>query len=559
MISKSSPPCAAPLVAHLPPLVRPLMETWNVLRVTEEGWEDDTRRLIGELSTATGLVAQPDVDTLLRDAAAAQQRLADLEYTRHLQTDQIDGLRHSVDELTRKLADARAGERRGLAEAFAALAQGDSRAAEDAFEDAFNQQSRAIDEARTLMAEAARNVANLALLRDVGKAATFYERALAVEPDDADTARSLGRAWMLLGDLGAADAAFARSLSASVTTKDSGGEIAAYLGRGDVLVAQGDGPEGLAAYQRVLAIAEALAARDPAKTQWQEYLSNSHDRIGDVLVAQGDAAGALTAYRRGLAIREALAARDPANTRWQEDLTSSLDHIGDVLLTQGDWTGAMATFRRALETTRMLTARDAANTYWQRDLAIRHTKIGDMLLEQGDAAGALATFRRALVTAEMLTAVDPANAQWQWDLSVSHNKIGHVLLAQGDRAGALAAFRRGLTTAEVLASRDPANTQWQRDLARCHANIGDVLLSQGDRVAAYRRGLAIAEALATRDPTNTQWQRDVIMHLVRLSDATGDNTLAGRALDVALNLQQRGVLAPGDEWMIEDLRQRSGR
>jgi hypothetical protein len=36
-----------------------------------------------------------------------------------------------------------------------------------------------------------------------------------------------------------------------------------------VLVAQGDGPGALVAYVKSLDIAEALAARDPANTQWQ--------------------------------------------------------------------------------------------------------------------------------------------------------------------------------------------------------------------------------------------------------------------------------------------------
>ena len=88
-----------------------------------------------------------------------------------------------------------------MADAFAALARGDSLAAEDAFEREFEAQSRAADEARTVMAEAARNVANLALLRDVAKAVAFYRKALAIEPAHAETARRLGHAWMLLGDL----------------------------------------------------------------------------------------------------------------------------------------------------------------------------------------------------------------------------------------------------------------------------------------------------------------------------------------------------------------------
>ena len=69
-----------------------------------------------------------------------------------------------------------------------------------------------------------------------------------------------------------------------------------------MLVAQGDGPGALAAYRKSLAIAEALAARDAANTEWQRDLSVSHERIGNVLVAQGDGPGALAAYRKSLAI-----------------------------------------------------------------------------------------------------------------------------------------------------------------------------------------------------------------------------------------------------------------
>ena len=74
--------------------------------------------------------------------------------------------------------------------------------------------------------------------------------------------------------------------------------------------------------------AEALAARDPANTQWQRDLSVSHNKIGDVLAAQGDGPGALAPYRKALAIRDALAARDPANAQWRTDVAVSCARLG---------------------------------------------------------------------------------------------------------------------------------------------------------------------------------------------------------------------------------------
>jgi tetratricopeptide (TPR) repeat protein len=290
------------------------------------GGESDTRRLVTEIADASGLPVDPDLDRFLNFTGATQQRMAELP----LQADQIDALRHTVDDLTRKLAEATAVERPARAAAIDALASGDSLAAEKLFETEYDVQSTTADDARRRMADAARGVANLALLRDVTKAVLFYRKALEADPEDTETARLFGYALMLVGDLTQAEAAMTRSIEASVVQRDSWGEMAAVVGLGDVLVAQGDGPGGLDAYRKSLGIAEELATRDPANTQWQRDLSVSHERVGDVLVAQGDMPQALDAYRRSLAIRERLAAYDPGAARAQVDVSVSCAKLGTI-------------------------------------------------------------------------------------------------------------------------------------------------------------------------------------------------------------------------------------
>jgi tetratricopeptide (TPR) repeat protein len=196
---------------RLPPQLFPLFELWNAREVTEDGWEDDTRRLIAEIAETTGLPVGPDLDSLLHKVGAAQQRIQELEQASHLQTDQMDALRRTVDDLRGKLAGGSSADHSDIAAAFAALAQGDSEAAEDAFEREYDAQDRAAGEARQRMSESARNVANLALLRDVGKAVVFYRKALAANPEDAETARLLGHSLILLGDLKEARTALSNS------------------------------------------------------------------------------------------------------------------------------------------------------------------------------------------------------------------------------------------------------------------------------------------------------------------------------------------------------------
>ena len=121
-------------------------------------------------------------------------------------------------------------------------------------------------------------------------------------------------------------------------------------------------------------------------------------------------------------------------------------------------------------------------------------------------------------------------------------------------------FRKSLAIREALVGRDPANAEWQRDLAVNQNKIGDVLVTQGDgpgAFAAYDRSLKIAEALAARDPANTEWQRDLIVSYVKLSEVSGDKTYVQRALEIAEDMQQRGVLAPRDAWLIDELKRRA--
>ena len=143
-------------------------------------------------------------------------------------------------------------------------------------------------QARREAAELARQQGAFAFGQDSQAALAAYKRAAEYEPNDTWT-------WNFIGDL---------------------------------QMRLGSSREGTNAYRKGLTIAETLAARDPANTEWQRDLSVSHDNIGDVLVAQGERVAALAAFRKSLAIRETLAARDPANTEWQVDLAVSCAKFG---------------------------------------------------------------------------------------------------------------------------------------------------------------------------------------------------------------------------------------
>ncbi len=407
---------------------------------------------------------------------------------------------------------------------------------------------------------------------DLGGALDAYRASLAIreslvarDPGNAAWQRILSASHGKIGDVRTSQGDLTGALNAyqaglaitqSLTARDPGNtdwqrDLSISHSRiGDVRAAQGDLAGAFDAYQVALAISQSLMARDPGNTLWQRDLSINHSRVGDVRGKQGDLAGASDAYQASLAISQSLTARDPGNTEWQRDLSAGHERIGNVRVARGDQTGALDAYQASLAIRQSLAARDPGNTLWQRDLSIGHERIGDLRLARKDQTGALDAYQASLAIRQSLAAGDPDNTLWQRDLSISHERIGKLRVAGGDLTGALNAYQASLAIRHSLAARDPGNAEWQRDLFISHFRIGDVRVAQGDlpgAIDAYQAGHAISESLSAQDPSNAGWQRDLMFSHVRLAQAGGDaRAHLGKALEIALEMEKKGILAPSD-------------
>jgi len=128
--------------------------------------------------------------------------------------------------------------------------------------------------ARALMAERE----GVAVMEMVG----YGRQARALAPADGWLCFSLGNGLIGLGQLADADQQFSQARRLGTEQGDDRLISGSWDGTGDVLVAQGDGPGALAAYQKGLAIAEDLAKRDPANTQWQVDVAVSCGKMGSL-------------------------------------------------------------------------------------------------------------------------------------------------------------------------------------------------------------------------------------------------------------------------------------
>ena len=403
-----------PPKGKLPAQLHDLLE-WNAYPLSEEGWEDDMRRLLGAVADCTGQPQAAGIDSLLSRVGEAEARMRALEQEKHLQADQVRALTDTVAALTRQLVERPATQRADLEAALEALGRGHTSAAEAEFERVLEDRNAVAAGAAHEAAAAARHIANLALLGDVGKALRYYRRACELDPGHAETWRLLGQACLTAGNTSEARNALTRALQEADKSGDTWNSMAALIALGDLALRTENLGEALNRYEAALKIATEEAARDPGNAGWQRSLSVSHNKIGDVQFAQGDRPAALTSYRASLAIAERLAKTD------------------------------------------------SGNAGWQRDLSVTHIKIGNVQVAQGDGPAALTSYRVSLMIAERLAKADPGNAVWQHDLSVSYEKIGDVLVAQGDGAAALTSYRAALAIAERLAKTDPGNAGWQQD------------------------------------------------------------------------------------------------
>jgi tetratricopeptide (TPR) repeat protein len=330
---------------ELPESLRPLLADWNVLALSESGWDEDTRRLIETIASATGLPVNPELEdwmALMRGALNPPVSFVDSL----LDTEDHEGRVQALEALLHLAAIADPAERPALKAAMAEMARRGTILAEKVLEQEVEkshllrreaehveanaeQQQTGVERARE--GDAARHVGNLAVYRgDFEKACDYFERALHANPEDLEAAYRLGDACITRGDTRKAQRVFDDMIENGISLGCLWQRLLRVNWIEHTMRCRGDYPGALAACQAGVTIREGLVKRDPANTEWQRDLSVSHDQIGDVLVAQGDGPGALAAYQAGLTIREGLAKSDPANTQWHVDVAASCAKLGSL-------------------------------------------------------------------------------------------------------------------------------------------------------------------------------------------------------------------------------------
>ena len=202
-----------------------------------------------------------------------------------------------------------------------------------------------------------------------------------------------------------------------------------------------------------MAVAAAVEA-NPADTQFQSDLADTHTSIGTARSVTGDLASALERHRRALAIRQQLASSNPTATAVQFSLASSHVYIGNVLSEAGDISGALESYRRGLAIQEQMAAANPAVTQFQRPgrQPVWHWSAP---LETRRPGRRARVRRRAAAIQSKLAESNPTVAMFQHDLAWTLEVISRVLAQTGDSAGGFRTLGQALDVRQKLAESTP--------------------------------------------------------------------------------------------------------
>ena len=159
------------------------------------------------------------------------------------------------------------------------------------------------------------------------------------------------------------------------------------LAVGHLLRVTNDNAGALAAFEEARDLAGQLEAQDPSDAV-RSVLALSHNRIGSLLLATtGKWAEAMEADRKALAIRQKLADANPAITEFQSNMAQSHADMGWLLVMTGKPTEALVSYRKALAIRQKLVDANPAVTMFQHNLAQKPQQQWHVAAGYGEAGG----------------------------------------------------------------------------------------------------------------------------------------------------------------------------
>jgi tetratricopeptide (TPR) repeat protein len=252
-------------------------------------------------------------------------------------------------------------------------------------------------------------------------------------------------------------------------------------------------------------LAQAEANRNNSSTQRGLILSYSHvaDVLGNpTMPSLGDTAGAIEMYRKMTAVAEGVAASDPADRRARYDLANCLLRLGSALASAGAAEEGIAAMERSASLLREIAAAEPKNNRARANLAFLYMRIGDALASRQAARAAVASYQKAIDLGIAVITAAPDERTIRVSTAQSYSGQGLALASLGDAAGAIQAGTRAVEETERSLRENPANSRARYNVAERMYAMSQIHRKLGDRAMAggpVCTWLAKADAMYPKD------------------------------------------------------------
>jgi tetratricopeptide (TPR) repeat protein len=418
------------------------------------GTEINNQTIVGDVQQADTInnINEVDVDSLTR------QFLADKQHAVNAKEDEIKFLRETITALAKGQVNATAS---AINNALAAFAKGDATQAEKLFEQTAQEGEQTLAKTATDTALAYRHLGILAWWDDTEKALKAYQRATALDPDNADGWNQLGQLFVRVGELDQAIIAFQTVLKLGQSHQDQEKIAWAYGNLGIVYKTRGELDKAVEMHNKALAIDyanlglvydtrgeldkavemhnKALAIDEQMGNK--QGMAEDYGNLGNVYQTRGELDKAVEMYNKGLEIQIALGDK--------QGMAAKYGNLGLVYYKRGELDKAVEMHNKALEINQALGKKEGT--------ALNYGNLGLVYYKRGELDKAVEFYNKALAIDEQM-----GNKE---GIAIDYANLGLVYALKGNIAEAKRYWQKSIELYKTIGSPEWKDVQkWLDDL-----------------------------------------------------------------------------------------------
>ena len=365
----------------------------------------------------------------------AEKLLAPLQGELTAKNEQIKALTEAITALSKTGAPAAS-----INAALQALEQGDTAKAQAIFAEVLRSKEAEGKQANKEAAAAARHLGALAFNGDTKAALAAYQKAVELDPDDADNWNWLGILLTRTGELTKAEKMHKKALAINNTSGCKEGTACVNINLGNVYLTRGELDKAEEMYRKSLEISEALGLK--------EATAKAIGNLGLVYKTRGELDKAEEMYRKSLEINEALGSK--------EGMAINYGNLGNVYKTRGELDKAEEMHRKSLALHEALGSKEG--------MARQYGNLGIVYQTRGELDKAEQLYKAALETSQSLGDKE--------GMALNYAGLGLVYETRGELDKAEEMYRKSLEISEALGLKEAT--------ASVYANLGNVYKTRGE-------------------------------------------------------------------------------